>query len=44
MGGIIGIFKFMDTEDDVREKPGAKPLPPFAGSIRFENICFSYQN
>jgi subfamily B ATP-binding cassette protein MsbA len=43
MGASSEIFKFMDTEDDVREKPGAKPLPPFAGSIRFENICFSYQ-
>jgi subfamily B ATP-binding cassette protein MsbA len=32
----------MDTEDDVREKPGAKPLPPFVGSIAFENVCFSY--
>src|SRR5437660_9670917 len=32
----------MDTEDDVREKPGAKPLPAFADSIRFESVCFSY--
>src|SRR6266852_99018 len=31
MGASSEIFKFMDTEDDVREKPGAKPLPPFAG-------------
>ncbi len=43
MGASSEIFKFMDTEDDVREKPGAKPLPPFAGSIRFENVCFSYE-
>ena len=42
MGASSEIFRFMDTEDDVREKPGAKPLPPFAGSIAFENVCFSY--
>jgi subfamily B ATP-binding cassette protein MsbA len=33
----------MDTEDDVREKPGAQPLPPFAAGIRFEDVCFSYE-
>jgi subfamily B ATP-binding cassette protein MsbA len=33
----------MDTEDDVREKPGAQVLPPFAGSIRLEDVCFSYE-
>ena len=43
LGSSSEIFKFMDTEDDVREKPGAKPLPAFSGSIRFENVCFSYQ-
>src|SRR6476619_3155879 len=42
LGASSEIFRFMDTEDDVREKPGAKPLPPFAGSIAFENVCFSY--
>src|SRR5216683_350352 len=43
LGASSEIFKFMDTEDDVREKPGAKPLPPFAGTIRFESACFSYE-
>jgi subfamily B ATP-binding cassette protein MsbA len=36
LGASSEIFKFMDTEDDVKEKPGARPLPPFAHSIRFE--------
>jgi subfamily B ATP-binding cassette protein MsbA len=44
LGASSEIFKFMDTEDDVREKPGAQPLPPFSRSIRFENACFSYQS
>src|SRR6266478_9138269 len=43
LGASSEIFKFMDTEDEVRERPGAKPLPPFSRSIRFENVGFSYQ-
>src|SRR6266480_3417147 len=44
LGASSEIFTFMDTEDDVREKPGAKPLPAFATSIRFENVCFCYDS
>ncbi len=43
LGASSGIFAFMDTEDEVRESVGAKPLPPFAHSIRFENVSFSYE-
>ena len=43
LGASSEIFKFMDTEDDVREKPGAKPLPPFSKNIVFENATFSYE-
>jgi subfamily B ATP-binding cassette protein MsbA len=42
LGASSEIFKFMDADDDVKEKPGAKPLRPFSRSIRFENVCFSY--
>jgi subfamily B ATP-binding cassette protein MsbA len=42
LGASSELFQFMDTEDDVREKPGARPLPAFTTSIRFENVCFSY--
>jgi subfamily B ATP-binding cassette protein MsbA len=42
LGASSEIFRFMDTEDDVREKPGAKPLPRFAKNIRFERVSFSY--
>jgi subfamily B ATP-binding cassette protein MsbA len=44
LGASSEIFKFMDTEDDVKEKPGAKALPPFSRSIRFEKVCFSYES
>ena len=43
LGASSELFKFMDSEDDVREKPGAKPLPSFSGSICFENVAFSYE-
>src|SRR2546429_3190164 len=42
LGASSEIFTFMDTEDDVRENPGAKPLPAFATSIRFQDVYFSY--
>ncbi len=43
LGASSQLFKFMDTEDEVREKPGAKRLPRFAENIRFEGVCFSYE-
>jgi ATP-binding cassette, subfamily B, bacterial MsbA len=42
VGASSEIFRFTDSEDDVREKPHAKPLPAFAKSIVFENASFSY--
>ncbi len=42
LGASSQLFKFMDTEDVVLEKPGAKQLPRFLQTIRFENVCFSY--
>ncbi|HTT19492.1 MAG TPA: ABC transporter ATP-binding protein [Candidatus Sulfotelmatobacter sp.] len=42
LGASSQLFKFMDTEDVVVEKPGAKALPQFSQRIRFEDVCFSY--
>jgi len=42
LGASSEIFKFMDLEDDVREKPRAKTLPKFSGSVRFEDVSFAY--
>ena len=44
LGASSQLFTFMDTEDVVLEKPGAKALPQFSGRVRFENVCFSYQS
>jgi subfamily B ATP-binding cassette protein MsbA len=44
LGASSEIFRFMDIEDDVREKPRAKVLPDFSGSVRFEDVSFAYTN
>jgi ATP-binding cassette, subfamily B, bacterial MsbA len=44
LGASSQLFKFMDTEDLVTEKPGAKALPRFSQTIHFENVSFSYQS
>jgi len=42
LGASSEIFRFMDTEDEVRERPRAKPLPAFSKGVVFENVSFSY--
>ncbi len=44
LGASSEIFQFMDTEDTIHDKPGAKALGKFSQSIRFENVCFSYDS
>jgi subfamily B ATP-binding cassette protein MsbA len=42
LGASQEIFRFIDEEDDVREKPDAIVLPAFRDRVRFENVSFSY--
>jgi ATP-binding cassette, subfamily B, bacterial MsbA len=42
LGASSEIFRFMDLEDEVREKPRAKALPKFSASVRFEGVSFAY--
>ena len=42
LGASSEIFKYMDVEDDVKEKPRAQTLPRFKSSVRFEHVGFSY--
>lgn len=44
LGASSQLFKFMDAEDVVAEKLGARALPRFSQSVRFENVDFSYQS
>lgn len=43
LGASASIFAFLDTADDVKEKPNAKKLGAFHESIRFESAGFSYE-
>jgi subfamily B ATP-binding cassette protein MsbA len=43
MGASSQLFQFMDTEDVVREKHGAKRLPRFEQNIKFEGVSFAYE-
>jgi subfamily B ATP-binding cassette protein MsbA len=42
MGASSQIFAFMDEVDDVQDKPGGLVLPPFRGSVRFNDVSFTY--
>jgi subfamily B ATP-binding cassette protein MsbA len=36
------IFEILETHSEVIEAPTATPLPRFARSVEFRNVCFSY--
>jgi subfamily B ATP-binding cassette protein MsbA len=44
VGASSEIFRFMDMEDEVREKPRAKRMGKFVRTIRFADVSFSYDN
>jgi ATP-binding cassette, subfamily B, bacterial MsbA len=44
IGASSEIFRFMDIEDEVREKSGAKRLPRFSRNIRFDDVAFAYHD
>ena len=44
VGASSEIFRFMDMEDEVREKRGAKRMGKFARTIQFASVSFSYEN
>jgi subfamily B ATP-binding cassette protein MsbA len=44
MGASDEIFRFMDAQDDVREKRRAYVLKEFKQSIRFESVEFAYES
>lgn len=44
LGASSEIFKFMDAEDEIKEKSGAVRLPGFSQSIRFEDVSFAYHD
>ena len=43
-GASSEIFRFMDIEDEVREKPDAKRLPKFSQAIQLKDVSFAYDS
>jgi ATP-binding cassette subfamily B protein len=42
--GIERFFEVMDVEPDVKDKPNAKEATDVVGSIKFDNVSFSYED
>ncbi len=41
--GLERVFSVLDVEADVRDAPGALPLPPSKGEIRLEHVTYAYE-
>lgn len=44
VGASSEIFRFMNMEDEVREKPAAKRMGKFMRTIRFSDVSFAYES
>ena len=42
LGATKRVFGILDTTPDIRDKPGAIPLPPIQGHITFNHVNFAY--
>jgi len=42
IGAAQRVFEYLDTQERIRDRPGAAPLARFRDSIRFENVSFHY--
>jgi subfamily B ATP-binding cassette protein MsbA len=42
MAAAERIFEILDSHNEVQERPGAVPLPPFAHRIEFRDVQFAY--
>ena len=38
------IFETIDEPVNVKDAPDAVPMPPINGEVRFQNVCFSYED
>ncbi len=44
MASMERIFEIMDTESDIQDREGTKPLPPIQGNVTFDHVTFSYDH
>jgi subfamily B ATP-binding cassette protein MsbA len=42
LGATERVFELLDTRPGIAEMPGARPLPPIAGRVVFEEVSFDY--
>jgi len=42
--GLERVFSVLDVEADVKDAPGAVPLPASRGEIRFEHVSYAYED
>ncbi|MBI3179943.1 MAG: ABC transporter ATP-binding protein, partial [Deltaproteobacteria bacterium] len=41
-GAADRIFEIIDLEPEIKDRPGARALPPFASEVCFESVAFAY--
>ncbi len=44
LGAAERIFGLIDTPAEISNKPGAQPLPPVVGNVRFDQVDFDYSD
>jgi len=42
LAGTARVFEYMDIKPDLKDKPGAIEATDIVGTVRFEDVCFSY--
>jgi subfamily B ATP-binding cassette protein MsbA len=42
LASAVRVFQVLDRVPEVRDRPGAVPLSPIAGEVRFEHVSFAY--
>ena len=43
MAAVDRVFTVVDLEESITDRPGAQPLPPVKGHVRFDHVTFSYK-
>jgi subfamily B ATP-binding cassette protein MsbA len=44
LGATTRLFEILDTAPEIRDAPGAEPLPPLQGRIVLEGVSFAYHD
>lgn len=43
MAAAERVFEVLDTEEELKDKPDAKPLPKITGTVTFDHVSFGYK-